>query len=398
MFYLYQARDEDTLKKTWYLSPVGARAKSVEMLKHAQKRVEHMNMAARKKGASEQKKEKKPILIDTKKSKAIRDEDKVESPLSPTSGKGWAARSDDYSVEGVESRRNKLLFFSESWVLDDDHDHLLKLMEDASGRDSNTPAPSTSGDTMSEFDLDFILGRSSLRAKSVRISDGKAKESRHKDVGSWRQSDWDRKLAQEWHPEEDDEEVDITQLSAIKQADRMNARLRAQRHTQSLEERRQSMLSKDIAMWDGVLILDGRASKIHLAHLQPPLCGRIDRGPELGRLTGLLRINLSDNKLTGKIPGPALARLLNLSSLNLSRNQFTGRIPCVDLSHVHSLTDLRLNSNRLTGPLLSSICKCSKLKTLELSSNCLSGELPEQIGSLSHLLVLNLSRNQFTGE
>jgi hypothetical protein len=117
----------------------------------------------------------------------------------------------------------------------------------------------------------------------------------------------------------------VTQLSAAKQADKLNAKLRSQRHAQSLENRRQSMLNKDMITWDGILVLDGRASKIHLTNLKPPLIGRIDRVPELGRLTGLLRINLSDNKLAGKIPGPALARLLNLSSLNLSNNQFTVR-------------------------------------------------------------------------
>jgi hypothetical protein len=79
------------------------------------------------------------------------------------------------------------------------------------------------------------------------------------------------------------------------------------------------VLNKDMITWDGILVLDGRASKIHLTNLKPPLIGRIDRVP-----TGLLRINLSDNKLAGKIPGPVLARcLLNLSSLNLSNNQFT---------------------------------------------------------------------------
>ena len=48
--------------------------------------------------------------------------------------------------------------------------------------------------------------------------------------------------------------------------------------------------------------------------------------PDIGNLTNLENLNLSENQLTGSIP-PDIGNLTNLKYLNLSENQLTGEIP-----------------------------------------------------------------------
>ena len=67
---------------------------------------------------------------------------------------------------------------------------------------------------------------------------------------------------------------------------------------------------------------------------------------ELGNLSNLKSLNLSDNRLTGTIPGE-LGSLSNLESLNLSSNELTG-IPG-ELGNLPNLESLYLSSNELTG-------------------------------------------------
>ena len=92
---------------------------------------------------------------------------------------------------------------------------------------------------------------------------------------------------------------------------------------------------------------------------------------ELGSLTELELVSLSQNQLTGEIPSE-LGSLANMEELWLSENQLTGEIP-VELGSLANLVKLSLWGNQLTG------------------------EIPDELGRLTNLTVLYLSGNQLTG-
>ncbi|GLU19496.1 hypothetical protein SLE2022_357450 [Rubroshorea leprosula] len=97
----------------------------------------------------------------------------------------------------------------------------------------------------------------------------------------------------------------------------------------------------------------------------------MERDYENGNLKTLKIIDVSSNKLTGRIP-VQISVLLELVQLNLSRNQLTGWIP-------------------------SNIGQMRQLESLDLSQNQLSGHLPESMSQLNFLSTLNLSYNNFSG-
>jgi Leucine-rich repeat (LRR) protein len=68
---------------------------------------------------------------------------------------------------------------------------------------------------------------------------------------------------------------------------------------------------------------------------------------EIGRLTKLTGMTVSDNLLNGTIPS-ALGDLTNLARLLMWDNQFTGTIPSA-LGALTALSELWLQPNQLTG-------------------------------------------------
>ncbi len=98
--------------------------------------------------------------------------------------------------------------------------------------------------------------------------------------------------------------------------------------------------------WHGVTLGDSPARVIELVVAGVGLTGRIP--PELGRLDGLVHLNLAVNRLTGPVP-PELGRLLALRQLSLDRNDLTGAVPA-ELGQLSRLESLWLRENRLTGP------------------------------------------------
>ncbi|GAA0153947.1 transmembrane signal receptor [Lithospermum erythrorhizon] len=85
----------------------------------------------------------------------------------------------------------------------------------------------------------------------------------------------------------------------------------------------------------------------------------------------LVSIDLSNNNITGQIPGE-LMNLSKLLNLNMSRNHLQGRLP-------EKIGDL------------------GALESLDLSWNDLSGPVPYSLSSLTYLSHLNLSYNNFSG-
>ncbi len=139
----------------------------------------------------------------------------------------------------------------------------------------------------------------------------------------------------------------------------------------------------------------GKLSDLHWLGLsQNQLTGNIP--PELGNLRNLRRLYLLFNQLTGDIP-PELSQLANLEQLWLERNQLVGEIP-PELGNLRNLRWLSLGVNTLTGGIPEGLGNLSNLVSLELGSNALKGKIPKKLGNLSKLRILSLVDNQLTGE
>ncbi|XP_062076624.1 receptor-like protein EIX2 [Humulus lupulus] len=96
---------------------------------------------------------------------------------------------------------------------------------------------------------------------------------------------------------------------------------------------------------------------------------------EYSSTLGLLRvIDLSSNKLTGKIP-KEMFNLVQLVQLNLSRNDLNGTIP-MEIGNLTKLDSLDLSHNKLCGVIPTSLASISSLSFLDLSNNKLSGRIP----------------------
>lgn len=140
--------------------------------------------------------------------------------------------------------------------------------------------------------------------------------------------------------------------------------------------------------WDGITCNADQSHVIRINLSNNNLSGTI---PDLSALTALQYINLSDNNLTGVIPN--LSHLTALTGLDLSRNQLTGAIP--SLNHLTDLTSIDLERNKLTG-VIPELDNLIQLRELNLNDNQLTGSIP-RLNTLTSLSVLDLSHNQLTG-
>lgn len=116
--------------------------------------------------------------------------------------------------------------------------------------------------------------------------------------------------------------------------------------------------------------------------------------PELGNLTNLEVLWLTDCNLVGEIPD-SLGRLKRLKDLDLAINNLHGRIPS-SLSELTSVVQIELYNNSLSGELPPGMSKLTALRLLDASMNQLSGTIPEELCTVQ-LESLNLYENRFEG-
>ena len=141
--------------------------------------------------------------------------------------------------------------------------------------------------------------------------------------------------------------------------------------------------------WDGITV-SGTPARVTWLNLSgKSLTGSLPTA--LNNLTGLTRLYLHGNQLSGSIPD--LSALTSLTHLNLSGNQLSGSIP--DLSALTSLTYLNLSGNQLTGS-IPDLSVLTSLTYLNLFANQLTGSIPA-LSALTSLHTLDLSHNQLTG-
>ncbi len=142
--------------------------------------------------------------------------------------------------------------------------------------------------------------------------------------------------------------------------------------------------------WSGVKV-DGNGNVTELALPDNNLSGPLPA--ELGSLTSLTTLDLSDNQLSGTIPD--LSSLTSLTTLNFGDNQLSGTIP--DLTALTQLQTLNLRDNRLTGPIPEELGDFTQLELLYLDNNQLSGPIPAALGDLNQLDVARFAGNSLTG-
>ncbi|KAL6880236.1 hypothetical protein ACP4OV_011801 [Aristida adscensionis] len=121
------------------------------------------------------------------------------------------------------------------------------------------------------------------------------------------------------------------------------------------------------------------------------LTGSLIDGVELSTFGRLKVLDLSNNQLSGDLPG--FNYVYDLEVLRLASNSFTGYVPSGLLKGDSLvLSELDLSANNLTGHI--NMITSTTLQILNLSSNALFGDLPLLAGSCT---VLDLSNNKFRG-
>ncbi|KAL7585617.1 hypothetical protein Lser_V15G44332 [Lactuca serriola] len=99
----------------------------------------------------------------------------------------------------------------------------------------------------------------------------------------------------------------------------------------------------------------------------------------------LLRLSLNDNSFVGELP-EELGNLGDLCILDLGDNEFSGNIPEWIGENLTSLIVLRLHNNNFTGRIPQSLCKASNLQILDVAYNNLTGTIPQCLGELKAMV------------
>ncbi|KAH9332016.1 hypothetical protein KI387_004124, partial [Taxus chinensis] len=144
--------------------------------------------------------------------------------------------------------------------------------------------------------------------------------------------------------------------------------------------------------WVGIICDGSRVTDVLLSAMS--LKGELPT--EIGRLTGLQRLDLSYNPdLTGPIPS-SLGNLAGLLELVLIGCNFSGSIP-QELGNLRRLTRLDLNSNKFGGNIPPTLGNLSRLFWMDIANNNIGGQLPVELGKLVAAGHFHFNKNRLSG-
>ena len=150
----------------------------------------------------------------------------------------------------------------------------------------------------------------------------------------------------------------------------------------------------DVAGWEGVTV-SGEAGSERVTRLWLRAKGLDGTIPAaLGRLEMLTVLNLHTNMLSGDIPD--LGGLTMLEGLYLSNNQLTGSVPAW-LNEMAAMTDLWLWNNQLSGN-LPDLSGMTSLDIAKLQNNMLTGGVPDGTKLPPNARWILLQSNNLGGE
>ncbi|VVA37481.1 PREDICTED: receptor [Prunus dulcis] len=102
---------------------------------------------------------------------------------------------------------------------------------------------------------------------------------------------------------------------------------------------------------------------------------------------------ISNNQFTGEIP-PRICSLSSLQILDLSNNKLSGKIHQCIGNFSQSLSVLNLRNNKFHGVIPGTFSKGNVLRNLDLNGNQLEGSLPQSLLTCRELEVLDLGNNK----
>ncbi|CAF1859079.1 unnamed protein product, partial [Brassica oleracea var. botrytis] len=159
----------------------------------------------------------------------------------------------------------------------------------------------------------------------------------------------------------------------------------------SSRQKTKSWTSKDIRFFDGV-VFDNETGVVTKLDLHGAcLSGSLSANSSLFRFHHLRYLDLSHNYFDSFSFLPELGKLTNLDVLDLSNMGLAGEIPS-SVSTLNGLKDLFLSDNELIGS-FSPVYNLTRLSSFNLSSNLFSGNVPCSLLTMPFLSTLDLSQN-----
>ncbi|CAN6237163.1 unnamed protein product [Urochloa humidicola] len=127
------------------------------------------------------------------------------------------------------------------------------------------------------------------------------------------------------------------------------------------------------------------------------LSGGLQELPSSTPLRPLKVLNISSNLFSGQFPSTTWEVMKSLVALNISNNSFTGQIPVTFCVSAPSFAILELSYNKISGSIPPGFGNCSKLTSLSAGENNLSGTLPDDLLNITSLEHLSFPNNQLKG-